>query len=131
MRILVDTQIFLWSFDNKSPLSANHRNLLLDDSNEIYVSQISLMEVAIKKAISKLPESIPDIPQLIAQWQKNGFQVLAISDEQISRYVSVPFYSDHRDPFDRFIIGIAKEEDMALISADQKFELYKSFVQFL
>ena len=49
MNILADTQILIWSFDANSPLSAQHKKILEDTSNRIFVSQISLMELAIKK----------------------------------------------------------------------------------
>ncbi|MDB5153559.1 MAG: domain nuclease, a component of toxin-antitoxin system domain [Mucilaginibacter sp.] len=50
MNILVDTQILVWSFDVYSPLSKQHKQLPEDTSNKIFASQISLMELAIKKA---------------------------------------------------------------------------------
>ncbi|HEY5326697.1 MAG TPA: PIN domain-containing protein [Mucilaginibacter sp.] len=61
MDILLDTQILVWSFDVNSPLSKQHEALLEDISNRIFVSQVSLMELAIKKNINKLPDFVPDI----------------------------------------------------------------------
>ena len=80
MNLLIDTQILIWSFDVYSPLSKQHRALLEDNSNRVFVSQISLMELAIKKNINKLPEFIPDIKMVADQLLNNGFELVAIKE---------------------------------------------------
>jgi PIN domain nuclease of toxin-antitoxin system len=54
MRYLVDTQIFIWTLISPDNLTAQTRQIL--QSNEIFVSQVSLFEIAIKQKIGKLPE---------------------------------------------------------------------------
>lgn len=50
MRILLDTHIVLWSLLNSPKLPDRARSLISNVNNEIYVSVISLWEVAIKHA---------------------------------------------------------------------------------
>lgn len=129
MNILVDTQIVVWSLDNNSPLSTKHRGLLADDEHMVYLSQISLMELAIKKAIGKIPGLILSIDEVANFWLQNGFEILPISNKHINCYQSVPYFDDHKVPFDRFIIATAKEENFVVMTSDKKFELYNSFIQ--
>jgi PIN domain nuclease of toxin-antitoxin system len=131
MNILADTQILVWSLDINSPLSNRYREILQDTENRIVVSHISLMELVIKKSIGKLPGFVPDITEVAAAWLKNGYEILPLSEKQIFSYNSVPFFQAHKDPFDRFIVAIAKEENLVLMTEDSKFHLYTSFIQLL
>jgi len=54
MRYLLDTQILIWALIAPEKLSVSTTTIL--QSNEIQVSQISLLEIAIKQKIGKLPE---------------------------------------------------------------------------
>jgi PIN domain nuclease of toxin-antitoxin system len=47
MRYLVDTQIFIWTLISPENLTAQTIRLVVD--NEIFVSQVSLIEIAIKQ----------------------------------------------------------------------------------
>lgn len=56
MNILVDTHILVWALDEQNQLSAKHKQLMEDYTNKVFISQISLMELVIKKNLNKLPE---------------------------------------------------------------------------
>ena len=56
MKYLIDTQILIWFQLSSDKLSKNSIALLLDPTNEIFVSQITLFELVIKQKIGKLPE---------------------------------------------------------------------------
>jgi len=131
MEVLVDTQILVWSFDTNSPLSRQHKEILEDTSNKILVSQISLMELAIKKSTNKLPDFVPDIKTVTDQFLSYGFELLSLTNEQIFSYQQLPLFSDHKDPFDRFLIAIAKQENLTIITSDAKFQLYTSFIKII
>lgn len=131
MNILIDTQILIWSFDVSSPLSKQYKALLEDTTNRIYVSQVSLMELAIKKNINKLPNFVPDIRVIAEQLVSNGFDLLKLTDEHIFSYQHLPLFQEHRDPFDRFLIAIAKQENFSIMTTDEKFRLYSSLIQIL
>ncbi len=131
MNILADTHIVVWSLDINSPLSARHREILQDTRNRIVTSYVSLMELAIKKTIGKLPDFVPQLKEIASVWLKNGFEILPLSENHIFSYTSVPFFQEHRDPFDRLIIAIAKEEDFVIMTDDSKFRLYTPFIQLI
>lgn len=92
------------------------------------VSPISLMEMSIKLKLGKLPKFIISIDEIVEQLLRDGFKLLAIKTSHISAYQSIPFYDDHRDPFDRFLLAISLSEQISLISADEKFSRYRPFI---
>ena len=59
MRLLLDTHILLWSLAEPQRLSALARRALEDARNEVFVSPVSVWEIAIKRALGKL--KAPDI----------------------------------------------------------------------
>jgi len=87
------------------------------------------MELAIKKNINKLPDFVPDIKVVVDQLLSNGFELLKLSDQHIFEYQHLPLFQDHKDPFDRFLIAIAKIEKFTIITTDVKFQLYEPIVQ--
>jgi PIN domain nuclease of toxin-antitoxin system len=89
------------------------------------------MELAIKKNIKKLPEFIPDIEVIATQITNNGFELLRLKDEHIFSYQDLPLFGEHKDPFDRFLIAVARHEDFVVISTDAKFQLYSSLIKIL
>ncbi|WP_232302557.1 type II toxin-antitoxin system VapC family toxin, partial [Elstera litoralis] len=57
MTYLLDTQVFLW-WDSESPrLGLRAREILSDPAETIYVSAVSVWEIAIKASLGKLAYS--------------------------------------------------------------------------
>jgi PIN domain nuclease of toxin-antitoxin system len=54
--------------------------------------------------------------------EKNGFILLEIRVQHLSALLTLPFH--HRDPFDRLLISQAQVEEMAIVSADDRFDAY-------
>ena len=124
MCYLLDTQIFIWTLI--SPEKLTPQNQLLLKNNEIFVSQISLFEIAIKQKIGKLPELPLSIEELTEQIEQDNFNLLAITTHQLAAYNAIPLLEEHRDPFDRLLLAIALSENMPIISADNNFQYYKN-----
>ena len=122
MAYLIDTQILIWSISNPSKLSNQTKNIL--GNNDILVSQISFFEIVIKQRIGKLIEIQLTIPELIAEIRQDGYKVLPIQNAHISAYNQIPFFDNHKDPFDRLILATALSENLPVISADENFRLY-------
>lgn len=80
MNILTDTHIFIWIMQNNSKLSPQRKSLILDPLNNVWVCQFSLMEIAIKLKIGKLPDITYGLEFLVNQWQNDGYKLLPISD---------------------------------------------------
>lgn len=128
MNYLIDTQIFIWYQLNSEKLNSGIYALLKDMSNTVYISVISLFEIAIKQKIGKLPEldmSIISLRDLIIQ---DGFTMLDLKTEHISAYADIPLLTEHRDPFDRLLLATALYENIPLISADQNFTRYQPLI---
>ncbi len=91
----------------------------------MYVSQISLYEIAIKQKINKLPEFSTSMETTIERLLADGFEVLALKDIHIIAYDAIPLLSFHKDPFDRLILATAFSEQIPIISSDENFKLYQ------
>ena len=53
MRILLDTQIAIWALTDTKRLSERARTLIGDEANDVFVSAVSVWEIAIKFALAK------------------------------------------------------------------------------
>lgn len=128
MQYLLDTQVFIWSLEGNPKLSSSVKSIIEDIDNTIFVSQFSLMEISIKMKLNKLPGFIVSIEYITNQLLMDGFTILPISNNHIFAYQSIPFFDEHRDPFDRFLLATALAEQIPIISFDDKFILYRPLV---
>ena len=129
MIYLIDTQILIWYQLNSEKLNPGIFSLLKDAENTIYVSAISLFEIAIKQKIGKLPgldTSIANLSDLIIQ---DDFTLLELKTVHIAAYADIPLMPEHRDPFDRLLLATAFCEKIPIISADQNFAQYQPQIQ--
>jgi PIN domain nuclease of toxin-antitoxin system len=128
MQYLLDTQILIWSLEDNPKLKPTLRTLIENSENAIFVSQFSLMEISIKLKLGKLPEFIVSIEYITSQLLLDGFTILPVSNNHIFSYQSIPFFEEHRDPFDRFLLATALSEQIPIISTDKNFILYRPLV---
>ena len=120
MDTLIDTQSFIWFFENNSHLPESVR-LYMERSNRLVVSIASFWEITIKTSIRKL--TIPEnIAGLMDKTLANGFQILPIEREHLIVLSNLDLI--HRDPFDRIIIAQSIAENMPLVSSDDVFKQY-------
>jgi PIN domain nuclease of toxin-antitoxin system len=131
MRVLIDTQILIWYELNDPKLNANIYDLLTRVENIVYVSQISLVEIAIKQKTGKLPELDVSIGTLASLIEHDGFVILPLQTKHIEAYSEIPLFPAHRDSFDRLLLATAFSENMPIVSSDGNFALYKQDVHVL
>jgi PIN domain nuclease of toxin-antitoxin system len=129
MRYLCDTQIIIWVLISPEKLTEKTEHIL--QNNEIFVSQISLFEIAIKQKIGKLPELPLPIKLLTEQIEQDNFNILTINTNHLEAYNIVPLLANHRDPFDRLLLATAISENMPIISSDENFIYYQRQVQLI
>jgi PIN domain nuclease of toxin-antitoxin system len=122
MKLLLDTQAFLWFIMGSSNLSAHARALIEDVANEKFLSVASLWEIAIKLSIGKLALSAPFDVLIPQQLSLNGIELLNITVEHAAVVAGLAFH--HRDPFDRLLIAQALVEKMSIVSIDAAFDAY-------
>jgi len=119
--VILDTCALLWlaSRDKKLSRSALQQ---INQAPAVYVSAISGFEIAIKVAKGKL--QLPGPPQAWFERivEHHGLAVLPLELNVCIAAAQLP--PIHQDPCDRFIIATAKMNDLAVITADERFEEY-------
>ncbi|MCI9596999.1 MAG: type II toxin-antitoxin system VapC family toxin [Firmicutes bacterium] len=117
---LLDTCAFLWFLDDNARLSAKACDAI-GKSKNLYLSIASLWEIAIKKTLNKL-----DIEESITELENTcycyGIMILPIRTRYLERIQQLPMI--HGDPFDRLIMSTALEENLRLITHDEKISKY-------
>ncbi len=97
-------------------LGPNARQVIERSGNAIYVSAVSVWEIANKNRIGKL-DDIVDFPgEFPTLMRRNGFTMLDVTSAHAMRagYLA----GAHRDPFDRLLAGQALVEDMIVVTND-------------
>ena len=122
MRVLVDTQVFLWWVEGNRTLPVKARAALADRDNECLFSLVSVWELAIKAGLGKLKLALPVQRYVIEHVAANGFRMLDIQLAHVGRVESLA--SHHGDPFDRLLIAQALEEKIPVVTADPVFRDY-------
>jgi len=124
MKILVDTHFLIWLATADDGLSRDETELLEDENNEIYFSPISIWEIAIKYRLNKL--NIGNYtPKALDHYLKGqDFKEVQFDSTLSSSSYELAFKENHKDPFDRMLIWQAIQNDLVLLSRDEKFRQY-------
>ncbi len=122
MRVLLDTQCWLWLAAAPDRLSASSRALLESTENELYLSAASAWEIAIKHARGRL--ELPEPPSGYVPSRMTLLRTLPLSVEHAHALQVSLLPPHHRDPFDRVLIAQAQLEDLPLLTADRVFNRY-------
>lgn len=123
MRLLLDTQCWLWWFAQPENLSENVVETIANESNEVWFSVASVWEMGIKVSIGKLSLPEPMDDYISTRMTQLGAKSLEINASHALQVAALPLH--HRDPFDRMLIAQAQREDMTLVSADSTFNQYE------
>lgn len=94
------------------------------ENNQIYVSIVSLWEIAIKSSIGKL-EIKNSMEEIAGICLKYKIELLAINPSHLDQIANLP--QIHDDPFDRLIISQAISEKLAIVTRDSiipKYDVY-------
>ena len=122
MRVLLDTQCWLWMLAAPERLSSSARSLVASASNELLLSAASAWEIAIKHALGKLRLPAPPAESLPPLMAKTGVTPLPVLHGHAFRVAELPPH--HRDPFDRLLIAQAQVERVPILTADRVFARY-------
>ena len=128
MKLLLDTHIAVWVVLDSPRLSARARDLISAPGTDVYVSAVSLWEIAIKHGLNRTgPNAMPiSARQAHAWFEASNFQSLPVSDAHALAVETLPLH--HGDPFDRLLIAQAKAEPMRLLSHDAAMAAYGELV---
>lgn len=119
MKLLLDTHILIWWFDDDPQLKPRFRQLLADPKNRVLVSMASLWEIAIKRQIGKLHVSAPDVAARLAE---QDFAVLPMTLDHFAAVETLPRH--HGDPFDHLLFVQARIEKAVLVTVDADMARY-------
>jgi PIN domain nuclease of toxin-antitoxin system len=124
VKLLLDTQILIWSVARTKRLNARAIDLLGDPDNEKLFSAASIWEVAIKSALRR-PDFDVD-PVLLAESARLDFIEVPVTSGAAVKVARLPAH--HRDPFDRLLIAQAAELGARLVTADRLLSAYSPHV---
>jgi PIN domain nuclease of toxin-antitoxin system len=116
MRVLLDTQCWLWMAAAPERLSPPARALVESASTDVLVSAASAWEIAIKHALGKLRLPEPPARYVPSRLVALGATPLPVSIEHALAVSALP--AGHRDPFDRLLVAQAQIEDVPIVTAD-------------
>ena len=122
MRILLDTQCWLWWIASPERLSPQAGSNIADRNNVIYLSVASLWEIAIKCAIGKLALPEPPIQFVPKRLARDAITTLSIEARHALYVADLPRH--HKDPFDRLIVSQSIQEGIPIMTVDKQFESY-------
>jgi PIN domain nuclease of toxin-antitoxin system len=122
VRLLLDTHTLLWFLANDARLSQTAKTAIEDTANERWLSPITLLEIAIKVRIGKLPLPAPFGVMFPADLLTADIHLLPLEADHIEPLTTLPLH--HKDPFDRLIAATALVEGLTLVSADPAFDAY-------
>jgi PIN domain nuclease of toxin-antitoxin system len=119
MKLLLDTHAFLWWDSNDSCLPATLHAAIGSPGNEVYVSAVTVWEIAIKRASGKLIFGASAAKAIEA----HGFLPLPITVGHAEWAGGLPQL--HRDPFDRLLVAQAQMEGLVLVTVDAQILRYQ------
>src|SRR3989442_1465996 len=107
MRLLFDTHSFIWWDNGRLPRRVT---VQIQQADEVYVSAVTAWEIAIKRALGKIPAR-GTVADATADY---GFSPLPIPIEHADAVGSLSAH--HRDPLDRLLVVQARIEELTLIT---------------
>jgi PIN domain nuclease of toxin-antitoxin system len=122
MILLLDTCALLWFLSDDPQLSTRAQTAIEDPANVRWLSPISLLEIALKVRLGKLPLRRPFGSLFPAELVANDIHLLPIEARHIEPLTTLPFH--HNDPFDRLIAATSLVESMKVVSPDAILDAY-------
>lgn len=118
MKYLLDTHVIIWWLNTPNKIKNSTQKIIKDKKNIIYISSVTIWEIAIKKQSNKI--KIPS--NFLEALKSEQFKLLDLIAEESLSVINLP--SIHKDPFDRLLIAQAKLNDLTLITKDKKILKY-------
>src|SRR5436305_1468838 len=116
MKALFDTHCLLWWLSDPGQLNAGCEPCWRRE-NELYLSAISALEIAIKWRLGKL--TLPESPETFVSRvvREQSLIPLPVRQDHALAVASLP--RKHSDPFDRVLICQSRIEDLPIVTADR------------
>jgi PIN domain nuclease of toxin-antitoxin system len=121
VKLLLDTQLLLWSAGKPERLPTAARALIEALDNELFFSSASLWEVVTKRGLGRGDFKV-DARLLRRGLLDNGYSELPIGSQHVVAIDNLP--AIHKDPFDRILVAQAQVEGITLLTADSTVAKY-------
>ena len=121
MNVLLDTHTFIWYIEGNTKLTQKARDIIEISGDKIYLSIISLWEIAIKTGKKQLTLQ-NEFDDLLDVLNSLEIEILTITFADTQVYKNLPLH--HGDPFDRMIISQAINNSLTIVGCDQSFNDY-------
>jgi PIN domain nuclease of toxin-antitoxin system len=119
VHLLLDTHLLLWWLAADPRLPPRAGMLIEDRRNPVFVSPMTLWEIAIKTQLGKLDADVDEVRTAALQ---SGFRPLPFTLEHAAAVARLPQH--HRDPFDRALLAQALLEPLTLLTHDEGLSVY-------
>jgi PIN domain nuclease of toxin-antitoxin system len=129
MRLLLDTNIYVYMVSDRKSLTRDVCTYLEDPENLKYLSIVSLQELITafrtKKLLSKLWKTEAEMISFVLNDPSVEIDNTDINVIRTLAALRINEVQDHKDPFDHIIISQAISHKMVLVSSDTKFPYYR------
>ena len=129
MRLLLDTNIYVYMVSDRMSLTRDICSCLEDPENLKYLSIVSLQELITAFRTKKLLSNVWKTESEMISFVLNDPSVeIDNADVNVIRTLAalqINEAQDHKDPFDHIIIAQAISHKMTLVSSDKKFPFYR------
>ena len=122
MKLLLDTQVWLWMQASPARINEDVAALIADSANDILLSAASAWEIAIKYSLGRLALPVPPPDYVQSRMARSGTRGIPVEHRHALHVATLPHH--HRDPFDRLLVAQSQLEGATLITADRKLEAY-------
>jgi len=124
MRLLLDTQVFLWWLADSRKLGKPARDHI-EAADEVYVSAASIVECEAKVAAGLLDADTVEVARAI---RGSGFQELPVRVRAAAAAASLKRVPD-ADFFDRLLVAQAMAEPLHFLTANAALKQYSELVE--
>jgi PIN domain nuclease of toxin-antitoxin system len=118
MKYLLDTHIWLWSLLQSERLDENITQVLENEDNELFISPITIWETMILAEKGRI-----ELSPSAKEWIMEALKRSPVKEAKLSHTIAIrsrDIELPHKDPADRFIAATAWENDLILITEDEK-----------
>lgn len=122
MNLLLDTCTFLWAMEEPERLPETSIRYFSNPGCKLYLSAVSVWEIAIKCGLGKLDLPAPldvFLPESIRQFKLTP---LPLAVETAMLAASLPPH--HKDPFDRMLVCQAMAHGLTILTPDRLIQQY-------
>lgn len=126
MRLLLDTHVAIWAISDSGRIPQPERRMLEDPANVVFVSAVSILEIAIKRRLGRASAPPMTTYEAMSAFASTNFAMLNVTAAHAAAVENLPLL--HGDPFDRLLVAQALIEPLRLLTHDKMLASYSDTV---